>query len=194
MKTCREPVVLQHQLHILEYPPAASSAPSGRLHDRERPPLLRVLIQAHLAHEPSAIAAEEEVTKSLPTEEGEPASAAVFLTVMLEVAPLAERHQVTRAIVGWVVVAVSRCEHHARGPHMREGVRYLSASHPSPLPVPPGSAIRVPPAAITKVADDVSMWPTTALAAALRPLEADHGRELLPVDGVEPTVLRTDRH
>jgi hypothetical protein len=46
----------------------------------------------------------------------------VILTIMLQVAPLAERHQVARVVVRGIVVAVSGCEHHTRGPDLREKV------------------------------------------------------------------------
>jgi hypothetical protein len=46
----------------------------------------------------------------------------VILTIMLQVAPLAERHQVARVVVRGIVVAVSGCEHHALCPDLREKV------------------------------------------------------------------------
>jgi len=42
--------------------------------------------------------------------------------------------------------------------------------------------------------DHLAMWASAALAAAFRPREPDHGRELRPVDRVEEAVLGPDRH
>jgi hypothetical protein len=70
----------------------------------------------------SAVAAKEEVAYRLAPEEGEPASSAVFLSIMLEVAPLAECHQVTWAVIRRVVVAVSGRQHHPGSADLRERV------------------------------------------------------------------------
>jgi hypothetical protein len=46
----------------------------------------------------------------------------MLLPIVLEVAPLAERHQVTWAVVRRVMVAVRRCQHHPRRPDLRQEV------------------------------------------------------------------------
>ncbi len=43
----------------------------------------------------------------------------MLLALVLEMAPLAERHEVARPVVGGIVVPVSSREHHTGGPHMR---------------------------------------------------------------------------
>ena len=52
----------------------------------------------------------------------------------------------------------------------------------------------LPPATIAEVVDHPPVGPPAALAAAFRPPEPDHGRELRPVDGVEEAMLGPDRH
>lgn len=52
----------------------------------------------------------------------------MLLPIVLEVASLAERHQVVRAVVRRIVVAVSCCEHYVRGADVRQGDQHLKAS------------------------------------------------------------------
>ncbi len=95
---------------------------------------------------------------------------------MLEMAPLAQRHEVARAVVGGVVIPVSRREHHARGPDLLlEALDLQHTTNPPPLPVPPDLALRITPAAIAQVAGDPPVRAAAALALSLGVLEADHG-------------------
>ena len=64
----------------------------------------------------------------------------------------------------------------------------------APASVAPDAALFVPPATIAKVADQLPMRSGAVLTAAPGTLEADHSRQLRPVDGVQPAVLRADRH
>jgi hypothetical protein len=141
------------------------------------------------------VSAKEQVSESLASEQSEPAPTPVLLAVVLEMAPLAQRHQIARAVVRGVVIPVSRREHHARGPELLlEALDLEHTTNPPPLPVSPGLTLWIPPAAVAQVTDHAPMWAAAALALSLGALEADHDGELLPVDGIEPAVLRTDRH
>jgi hypothetical protein len=57
---------------------------------------------------------------------------AVFLSIMLQMASLAEHDEVARAVVRWVMIAVSRCEHDARGanPILEVNDHQLNWDHP----------------------------------------------------------------
>ena len=63
-----------------------------------------------------------------------------------------------------------------------------------PPSVSPPAGVRIPPPPVAEVVDHPPVWASAALAAALRPAEPDHGRELRPVDRVEDAVLGQDRH
>ncbi len=119
----------------------------------------------------------------------------MLLAVVLEMAPLAQRYEVARAVVGGVVIPVGSRQHHAGGPDLLLEVLNLQhTTNPPPLPVSPGLPLPIPPAAVAQVAGDPPVRTAAALALSLGALEADHGGELLPVNGVEPAVLRTYRH
>src|SRR5215217_6227561 len=115
--------------------------------------------------------------------------------VVQHVAALTERLQVRGPVVGWVVIEMRAGEDHARRPDsplpqpQRGKLPEWSASSVTPLPL-----LAIPPAPIAQVADRSSMRPAAPLAFALRSSEADHGRELGPVDGVEPAIAGMDRH
>jgi hypothetical protein len=94
---------------------------------------------------------------------------------MLQVAPLAQRHEVARVVVRGVVIPVGSRQHHARGPDLLlEALDHQHTTNPPPLPVPPDLPLRIPPAAVAQVTDDVPMWAAAALALTLGALEADH--------------------
>jgi hypothetical protein len=100
----------------------------------------------------------------------------VLLAIVLEMAPLAQRHEVARMVVGGVVIPVSGRQHHARGPNLLpEVLDHQHTTNPPPLPVPPDLLVCVPPAAVAQVADDAPMRAAAALALSLGALEADHG-------------------
>ena len=54
--------------------------------------------------------------------------------------------------------------------------------------------VLIPPPAIAEMIDQAAVGPAAALASPLRTTEADDGRELGPVNRVEPAMLTTDRH
>ena len=57
-----------------------------------------------------------------------------------------------------------------------------------------GSALLVPPSTVTEMPHPRAVWPAAMLTTAAGALEADHGRQLRPVDGVQVAELRADRH
>ena len=78
-------------------------------------------------------------------------------------------------------------------PRARSALVTTTAQAPS-VSVPPGTSVGVPPAAITEVVNPPKVRAPASLTPAARAPEADHGRELGPIDWVEVAVLRSDRH
>ena len=143
----------------------------------------------------SAVGPEKQIPERFSAKQGEPAPAAMLLPVVHEMAALAERHQVARVVVGGVVISVRCGQDNARGSNLHlEISSWSTGSDPPPLPVPPGLSPLIPPAAITKMADGPAVGAAAPLTLTFGPAEPDHSRELRPVDGVEPAVLRADRH
>src|SRR5262245_14025643 len=105
--------------------------------------------------------------------------------VMQDVTALAERPEISGAIVGRIVIEVSTGkddagdEERAR-PLVRRG---KSLQHP-PLPVAPDAKLPVPPTAIPEMQHLLAMRAAAALAAPARPAEADSLGEFSPVDRV----------
>ena len=114
---------------------------------------------------------------------------------MVHMTPLAERREVGVRIVGRIVIAVCGGQDHPRRPHRLQHVIGINreADDP-PCPIAPGTGLSVPPAAIAEVPDGLPVWTPAALTAALGAAEADHRRQLRPVDGVEEAVLAPDWH
>ncbi len=115
--------------------------------------------------------------------------------VVDHVAPLADGHEIGVAIVSGVVVAMARSQDHPRRPHGAEHIIAIDReAHNPPRPIAPGSGLSVPPAAVAEMPDGFPMRTPAALTAAPGASEADHRRELRPIDGVEEAVLAPDRH
>lgn len=70
----------------------------------------------------STIGAAEQVAERLPPEHGQPSAPSVFRPVMQHVAALAPRREVSRRVVGRVVVSVRNRQHHPRCPDGRKHV------------------------------------------------------------------------
>lgn len=127
--------------------------------------------------------------------------------VVAHVASLAERGQVTRAVVAGVVVEMRTGQDHA-GAAERQGRRDacqagLCADHgrgarqrpypPAPAITPAGAGV-VPPGAIAQMHDVAPVRPSAMLALPLGAVEADQRGQLTPVDRVEPAMFARDRH
>src|SRR5215207_5875538 len=114
--------------------------------------------------------------------------------VVQHVAALTERLEVLGSVVGGVVIEMRADQNHACCsdsplPQPERGPREWSAFSVAPL-----LPVAIPPAPIAQVADRMSMRTAAPFAFALRSFEADHGRKLGPVDGVEPAIASIDRH
>jgi hypothetical protein len=151
----------------------------------------------HIAAHPSAspIRPTEQVTHSPPRSVGHCPPPQMLLAVVEHVAALAECLEIAGTIVGRVVVEVGRGQQHSRLPQpARAPVRCRQIAELSAPTIAPGALSLIPPAPVTQVADHLAMRAPALLASGVRPLEANDGRELAPVDRVEPAELRADRH
>jgi hypothetical protein len=121
----------------------------------------------------------------------------VLAAVMEHMAALAERLEIARPVVGGVVIEMGGGQRHlccGEGPVLD---RRRSARNPGKrpaLPVAPGCAFLIPPAAIAEVKDHAAVGSPASFATSLGPSEPDEGRELRPVNWIEPPVLRANRH
>jgi len=80
---------------------------------------------------PSVIEAREQVPDGLAPSQREPTAAPMLWPIVQHVAPLVERLQVPRPVLGWIVVEVSAGEYHSRLVP-REGRGQLSGSRQPP--------------------------------------------------------------
>ncbi|NGM37384.1 hypothetical protein G4G93_26305 [Methylobacterium sp. DB0501] len=137
----------------------------------------------------------EQVAHSLSLEQGAPAPALMLVAVVQHMAALAERRQVGVLVVGGVVVAVGRRQHHLGDPDPSEQV-FVAQPMPEPTTptVAPTRDLVISPASIAEMKDPLQVRACACLASSSRPAEADCVGELGPVDGVEEAVLRPDRH
>jgi len=149
----------------------------------------------------------EQVTEGAEAEHLAPPSPSVFLRVVEHVAALAECREVAGPVVAWVVVQMRAGQDHARdrktwgrgdagevGLDFLESLRWRQLADPSALAIAPSAPLCIPPGTVAQVRDVLPVRSAAALAAPLSAREADEVRELAPVDGIEPAVLRRDRH
>jgi hypothetical protein len=142
----------------------------------------------------SPIRPTEQVTHSPPRSVGHCPPPQMLLAVVEHVAALAECLEIAGTIVGRVVVEVGRGQQHSRLPQpARAPVRCRQIAELSAPTIAPGALSLIPPAPVTQVADHLAMRAPALLASGVRPLEANDGRELAPVDRIEPAELRADR-
>lgn len=100
-----------------------------------------------------------------------------------------------RTVPGRVVrrVAVAGGQDHACGSYGTKSIVGPTRRTDEALcPVTPGALPSVPPAPIRQMEDAPSMRTGADLATSLGSLEADHGREMRPVGGVDEAVLAPD--
>ena len=110
------------------------------------------------------------------------------------VAALAEGREVGICVVRGVVVPMGRRQDDPGPTGSSQDVSFRGYSDPPAPAIAPPTSLRVPPAAIPEVVDQLPVRTPTPFAAAPSPAEPDHGRELRPVDRVEEAVLGPDRH
>ena len=114
---------------------------------------------------------------------------------MKEVASLTEGGEVLRGVVRGIMVAVARREDDASDASLLDvAVRRAHTAHQSAVTIAPTFDVFVPPAAIAEVRDRAAMRPAAALAPSLGASEPDRGRQLAPIDRIEPAVVPVDRH
>ena len=114
---------------------------------------------------------------------------------MQHVAALAQGGEVRGLVIRRVVVAVRRRQDDAgRAGALQQAVGWLQAADPLAGPVTPPMGLFVPPAPVPKVQDHAPVWPAAGLAPTFGTAEADRGRQLAPVDRIEPAVVPADRH
>ena len=115
--------------------------------------------------------------------------------IVEHVAALAEGDEVAASVAGGVVIAVSSGQDDLRRPHGSKDV--VSAdpdAEDASAPITPAQCLSVLPASVAEVEHALPVRAPVRLAATACAPEADHGRELRPVDGVEEAVLAPDRH
>ena len=136
----------------------------------------------------------EQVAERTAGQIGQPASAQVLRLVVQDMAALTQRREVLWHVVERVVVEVGRGQRHAGAAPGRPVLgRPRSVPDHLALPAPPGLPLVVPPPAVAEVDHRSPVWPSAALALTLGASEADGGRQLGPVDRVEPAEMRPDR-
>jgi hypothetical protein len=119
----------------------------------------------------------------------------MFGPIVVHVAALAEGGEVFTHVVRRVVIAVPGRQNQARGAHASQNVIGPHCqTDEAPGPIAPGAHLSIPPAPIAKMKDALSMRTGADLTTASCPLEANDGRELRPVDGIEEVVLAPDWH
>ena len=141
----------------------------------------------------AGVSAQKEIAYGLALQQRQPPSSLMLPAVLREVASLAKRHEIARLIVRRIVVAMRRRQNH---PRRLERLQMLGLGPPQRLSssAPPSSGCLVPPAPVGKSKDRPVMRPAATLTASTSPPEADHGRELRPINRVKPAVLWPDRH
>lgn len=117
--------------------------------------------------------------------------------VVEHVATLAEGLEIARGVVAGVVVEMASREEHPRraeaGQTRGRGGR-AERGEDTPSAAAPDLALLIPPPTVAEMIDELAMRPPALFTAAVGAGEADHGGELRPVDGIEPAMLRADRH
>jgi len=113
--------------------------------------------------------------------------------VVEHVAPLAQRLQVGRSVVPWVVVEMGTCQDDEGHPHGGEDEAVLHRDALASIGTP-ALRFRIPPPPVAEMGHTAKMRTSAPLTARAGTLETNRLRYLLPVDRVEPSVLRADRH
>ena len=141
----------------------------------------------------AGVSAQKEIAYGLALQQGQSPSSLMLPTVLREVASLAKRHEIARLIVRRIVVAMRRRQNHPRRLERLQMLGLGPLERPSSS-APPSFGCLVPPAPVGKSKDRPVMRPAATLTASTSPPEADHGRELRPINRVKPAVLWPDRH
>ncbi len=137
------------------------------------------------------VGAEEQVADGTPAQIREPAPAQMLGAIVLKMAALAPGGKIGIAVPAGIMLTMTGRQDRHRQPRARQ-IGHLPQRLP---PVrSPSSGLRIPPAPVVEADDEVSVRPSTSLAASTRSFEADHCRELRPVDRIEMAEFAADRH
>ncbi len=117
---------------------------------------------------------------------------------MCEMAALAKRAQVGGIVVGHVMIEMSAGDHDVDVAGWDLGWetlgRWKVGAGPPPLLVTPALSLVIVPTAIGQLANEPLVRTLALFTAAIGAAEADRGRKLFPVDGIEASHLRFNRH
>jgi hypothetical protein len=176
--------------------PAAVAAAIGLANMRQPPRAKRTAADdpTRNLQDLRAVKTQKQVPYGFAHPQREPAAATMLVAVMDHMAALAKRFQVSRPIVGWIMIKVSGRQRDPGCSNDDVISSWSKAPQRAAAPIAPRLAFLVPPSAVAQMPDLTAMRPAAFLAAAFRPLKPDHRRELRPVDGIEPFVLGADRH
>ena len=137
------------------------------------------------------VGSKEQIAQGAAAQVGQAAPPAVLGPVVFEVAALAPGGQIRVAVAAGVVLAVAG----GQDRHGQPGAGQIGDAAQDAAPAgAPGTGLRIPPRPAVEADDDLPVRPRAAFAASPGPAEADHGRELGPVDRVEVAVFGADRH
>lgn len=117
----------------------------------------------------------------------------MFCRIMDDVASLAQGFEVAQCAVAWIMVEVRTGQHRLGGSNGCESDATVDR-HPPAAIGSPAKVPGIPPASVAEMSDPTKMRPTAMLTSGAGAPEPHVGRELFPVDGIEPAVLGTDRH
>ena len=140
------------------------------------------------------ILSQKKVSNRLPPPKRDPSPATMLITVVHHVAALTKSLEIFGPVVRWIMIEVSGREHDFGSPGCEMLARRLRTAQSASAPISPGLLFFVPPATIAQVLDLQAMRTAASFTSAFRSLKTDDGRQLRPIDRIEPFVLRMDRH
>jgi len=138
-----------------------------------------------------AIKTQKQISYGVPHSQRKQAPPPVLLAVVKHMATLAQGLQISRPVVGGIMVKVRSRQRHSGCANSDVVSRKTQSPSTS---VAPGPLVFIPPSTVAQVPDLTAMRPATPLAPPLGSPEPDHRRKLRPVDRIKPFVLGADRH
>ena len=117
------------------------------------------------------IKAQKQISYGVPHAQRERAPAPVLLTIVEHVATLTEGLQISRPVVGGVMVKMRRRQRH---PGRANGDVVSHKAQGSPAAVAPGPLVFIPPSTVAQVPDLTAMRPAAPFAAALGSPKSDY--------------------
>ena len=114
--------------------------------------------------------------------------------VMLEMAALAPRREIRIAVAARVMLAMTGRQDRYRQPGCRQDRNAGLAAQKPATAGALGARLRIVPGSAVDADDHMPVRTPAGLAAPAGAAEADHRRELRPVDRIEMAVFGADRH